>query len=179
MWAGTAPTATKAMTKSKSGPSQTPLLSPSLTSNDGDPMARLWGDDYDEAIAATLPHQTVDDEEDEDGEPPNLAAILSTHLGTRRGAGSRRRSGSSSSGSMEPELDSPVARRQRSIRSLRAHLATARVTPGSDGVPALPALPLRYDTEEGDSVGAKLGLPAGAKSRTVLPEWLSPKPGEP
>ncbi|KAG8864007.1 hypothetical protein FRB96_006880 [Tulasnella sp. 330] len=154
VWAGTAPIATK-----KAAPGQPPLLSPSLTTNDEDLMAKLWGDDYDEVVVATHARQMLDDEDDDDAEPPNLAAILSMHLRADHDPQSRERSGSSSSESMEPELDSPIARRQRSIRSLRAHLATARATPDSDGVPDVPPLPARYATEEGRPFKTKLRLP--------------------
>ncbi|KAG9001176.1 hypothetical protein FRB93_012258 [Tulasnella sp. JGI-2019a] len=161
---------TTSRTTAKQSRRQSLLLSPSFTVNDEDPTVNLWGDDFDEAdAAATLDDQIDSDDEDDDEEPPNLRAILSTHLTNRLETDLRRRSGSSSSSeSLEPELDSPVARRQRSIRSLRAHLATS-ATPGSGGIPALPSVSAHYNATERESSGNKV--------RGLFPGWLSPGVG--
>ncbi|KAG8986252.1 hypothetical protein FRB90_004120, partial [Tulasnella sp. 427] len=139
--------------------------------------------------------------DDSDADPPNLEAILSTYL--KKNAKTSK-SGDASSTS-ESDEDGPSTGRKRSIRSLRAHLASnppRTATPGVNGVPALPThvagVPFKRtqslrarsasSTPEPGSAdftawlggsdwesGAKRGRGSVKKKRGLLPEWLSPK----
>ncbi len=161
------------MPRAEGGPS-TPLLSPTLALQDDDPMEEHWNK---RGVHA-------EEESDSDAEPPNLSALLSTYL-------DRDSSGTE---------DSEITRRQRSIRSLRAHLSkgtvpsSATATPGVDGVPPLPDVSTRGtstpvfgamdigswvdatdDEEQAFDRPASRGRRAGGKKRKgLIPGWLGP-----
>lgn len=181
--------------KAKREPLGTPLLSPSIKSKEDDPFSGFW---------ETVNAERADGDEsmdDSDTDPPNLEAILSTYL---KNTGTARQGDASSTG--ESDEDGPGAGRKRSIRSLKAHLASNPVrtaTPGVNGVPALPTtsagVPFKRShslrarsassTPEPGSAdftawlggsdwesGSKRGRGSVKKKRGLLPEWLSPRP---
>ncbi|KAG8894570.1 hypothetical protein FRC01_012889 [Tulasnella sp. 417] len=118
--------------KAKREPLGTPLLSPSLNAGDDDPLSAFWKDNA-SAEGADADEST----DDSDTDPPNLEAILSTYL--KKNAGPTGRGDTSSTS--DSDEDGPGAGRKRSIRSLKAHLASnppRTATPGVNGVPALP-----------------------------------------
>ncbi|KAG9024266.1 hypothetical protein FS837_005436 [Tulasnella sp. UAMH 9824] len=184
--------------KAKRDPLGTPLLSPSLNSRDDDPLAAFWQDNVNAEGADA--DESLDDS---DTDPPNLEAILSTYLKKNAGPTGPRDTSSSTS---ESEEDGPGAGRKRSIRSLKAHLASnppRTATPGVNGVPALPTTSAGFPIKRSQSLrarsssstpepgsadftawlggsdwesGAKRGRGSVKKKRGLLPQWLSPRP---
>lgn len=180
--------------KNGKGHLETPLLSPSLESGSSDPISSIWIED----LNRTDDVQSSTTEDDEDTDPPNLQDLLSSHLKRHaHRAGSNRNSYISTS---ESDSDEPVTRRQRSIRSLRAHLNNAPpnvAIPGVNGVPALPSLPFIFNAKPSAArcSAGQAGAPSQTfeawlngdeghiakeqlhkqKKRGLLPQWLSPK----
>ncbi|KAG8923812.1 hypothetical protein FRC02_010898 [Tulasnella sp. 418] len=164
-------------------PLATPLLSPSVATKEDDPMSSMWTEAaVEHAVNVLQEYQSrslldQDTLDLSDPDPPDLRALLSTYA-----KGHRPTCSLDLDSTLDERIDDPVARRQRSIRSLqsslRNHLAHTS-TPGINGIPPLPDLPAIFKPSASASNEHLLEGPEWAtststktKKRALIP-WLA------